>query len=64
MKGSEKLGLKLAIVFGLDILAIQPNFVAKNLAFGLHSLVVNLFLKLLSIVNILPKHSDQFLEFS
>ena len=62
MKKSEELGLKFAILFGLDIFAIQPNFVARSVALELYSLVVGLFLKLLSMVEVVPTHSHQFSE--
>ena len=63
LKSFEELSLKFPIPFCLDVFAIQPNFVARGVALGLHSLVVGLFLKLLSMVDVLPIDSHQFLEF-
>ena len=61
-KRSEELGLKFPIPFGLDVFVIESNFVTRGVAVGLYSLVVGLFLKLLSIVKVLSIHNHQFLE--
>lgn len=46
LKKAKELGLELTILFNLKVFAVQPNFVIKSIALGLHSLVVGLLLKL------------------
>lgn len=60
MKDSNKikeLSLKVAILFDLDIFAVEPNFIVRSIASGFYDLVVSLFLKLLSIVEVFPIHN-------
>ncbi len=59
----KELGLKLAILFGFNVFAIQPNFITKNIALGLHNFVIGLFLKLLSMVEVISIYNHLFLEF-
>ena len=53
LKRPKELYLQLAILLSLDILAIQPNFLAEDIASKLDSFIVSLFLEFLSIVEIL-----------
>ena len=46
----KKLCLQLLVALGLDIFAIQPNFLAGGIALRFDSLIVSLFLQFLSIV--------------
>ena len=59
MKRSEELGLQLPVSFGLDTLAVQPNFVTRYVVLRLHALIVSSLLKLLSMVEVLPSNGYQ-----
>ena len=53
LKRSEELCLQLPVSFGLDIFAIQPNFITSGIAPRLHAFIVSLFLKFLGMVEVL-----------
>ena len=46
-------------MFGLDIIAIQSNFIAKGVASRLDSLIVSLFLKFLGMVEVFLANNYQ-----
>ena len=48
----KELGLQLAVSLGLNILAIESNLFADSVTPRLDSLIVNLFLKFLSMMEI------------
>ena len=50
-------------MFGLDVFAIQPNFFARGVALMFDSLIVSLFLKFLSMVEIFLANNYQLFEF-
>lgn len=52
LKKAKEFNLKLSISFDLDIFTVQPNFVAKNIAFRLDSLIMSSFLRLLGMIEI------------
>ena len=43
---------KLLIIPGFDVLGIQPNVIAKDIALRLDAIVMNLFLKFLDMVEV------------
>ena len=45
----ERLGFQLPISLGLDILAVQPNLLARRVASRLYALVVSTLLQILSV---------------
>ena len=51
--------LQLLVMFGLDVFAIQPNFLAKGIASRFDSFIVNLFLKLLGIIKVFLANNYQ-----
>ena len=55
--------LQLPIAFGLDIFAVQLNFLTGDVASRLHSLIMSLFLKFLGMVEIFPTNNHQLSEF-
>ena len=46
----KKLCFQLPVAFGLDIFAVQPNFLAGGIASGFDSFIVGPFLKFLGMV--------------
>ena len=58
----KELCLQLPVAFGLDIFAVQPNFIAGGIAPRFDSLIMTSFLKFLSIVEIFPANNHQFPE--
>ena len=61
LKRSEEFGLKLPVLFRLDIFAIQPNFVTKAIATRLEAFFMSFLLKLLSIVEFFLANRHQIL---
>ena len=51
-KRSEELCLQLPVLFGLDIFAVQPNFITGGIASRLDAFIVGLFLKFLDMMEI------------
>ena len=54
---------ELPFAFGLDIFAVQPNFLAKSVAKWFDFFIVSLFLKFLDMVEIFSANSHQLFEF-
>ena len=48
----KELCLQLPVALGLDIFAVQPNFLAGGIALGFDSFIVSPFLKFLGMVKI------------
>ena len=66
MEDSERpkeLCLQLPVAFGLDIFAVQPNFLAGGIAPRFDSFIVSSFLKFLGIVEVFSANNHQFSEF-
>ena len=63
LKRPKKFCLQLPVVLGLDILAVQPNFLAGGVASGFDSLILSSFLKFLSIIEIFLTNNHQLSEF-
>ena len=59
----KELCLQLPFAFGLDIFAIQPNFLARGVAPRLDSLIVSSLLKFLDMVEVFLANNHQFSEF-
>ena len=59
----KELCLQLPVAFGLDIFAVQPNFLAGGVAPRFDSLIVSSFLKFLGMVEIFSANNHQFSEF-
>ena len=59
----KKLCLQLPVALGLDILAIQPNFLTGSVALRFDSLIVSLFLQFLGMVEIFLANNHQLSEF-
>ena len=59
----KKLCLQLPVAFGLNIFAVQPNFLARSVTPRLDSLIVSLLLKFLGMVEVFLANSHQFSEF-
>ena len=55
--------LQLPFAFGLDIFAVQPNFLTESIASRLDSLIVSSFLKFLGMVEIFLANNHQLSEF-
>ena len=62
-KRPKELCLQLLVALGLDIFAVQPNFLAGEVALGFDSFIVSLFLKFLGMVEILLANNHQFFKF-
>lgn len=54
MKKVEKLGFKLLIVLCFNVFIIEPNFLAQYVAPRLHTFVIYMFFKFLSLEWVLP----------
>ena len=66
MEDSERpkeLCLQLPVAFGLDIFAVQPNFLAGDVAPRFDSLIVSSFLEFLGMVEIFSANNYQLSEF-
>ena len=59
----KKLCFQIPVVFGLDIFAVQPNFLAGGVASRFDSFIVSLFLKFLGMVEVFSANNHQFSEF-
>lgn len=46
-----------AILFDLEVFAVQPIFVIKNYALELYSIIIGSFFKILSMVEVISIHS-------
>ena len=62
MKKTKKLGFQLAIPLSFEVLATQPDFVARDIALKLYSLIMDLLLKFLDMVEILLANVYKVLE--
>ena len=52
LKRFKELCLQLPVLFGLDVFAIQPNFIIGDIASRLNAFIMSLLLKFLSVVQI------------
>ena len=59
----KKFCLQLLVAFGLDIFAVQPNFLTEGVASRLDSFIVSLFLKFLGMMKIFLADNHQLSEF-
>ena len=59
----KELCFQLLVMLDLDILAVQPNFLARGVASRFDFLIVSLFLKFLGIVEIFSANNHQLSEF-
>ena len=62
-KRPKEFCLQLPVAFGLNIFAVQPNFLTGGVASRLDSLIVSSFLKFLGMVEIFSVNNHQFSEF-
>ena len=53
LKRFQKFRLQLLVLFSFDLFAIQPNFIIKSIASRLDAFIVGLFLKFLSVIEVL-----------
>ena len=60
---SKELYLQLPVVFGLDIFAVQPNFLTGGVAPRFDSFIVSSFLQFLGMVKIFLANNHQLSEF-
>ena len=51
--------LKLPVLFGLDVFAIQPNFITRGIAPRLDAFIVGPFLKFLGIIEVFIANNHQ-----
>ena len=58
-KQSKKLCLQLPVLFGLDVFAIQPNFITGGIAPRLDAFIIGSLLEFLGIVEILTSNNHQ-----
>ena len=63
LKWPKELCLQVPVAFGLNILAVQPNFIAGGVTPRFDSFIMTSFLKFLGIVEIFPANNHQFFEF-
>ena len=52
LEQSKEFCFQLLVVFGLDVLGIQSNFIARDMVSRLNAFIVGLLLKFLSMVEI------------
>ena len=62
-KRPKELCFQLPVTLGLDVFAIQPNFLARGVASRFDSLIVSLFLKFLGMVEIFSANNHQLSTF-
>ena len=55
----KELCLQLPVMFGLDIFAVQPNFLAGGISPGFDSFIVGSFLKVLGMVEVFAIYNHQ-----
>ncbi len=58
-EGSKKFALELLVPLCLNVLAVQPDFLAGSVATTLHSLIIGSFLQLLCVEKVLTANFDQ-----
>ena len=58
-KRSKELRLQLPVSFGLDVFAVQPNFITGGIAPRLDAFIVGPFLKFLGMVEVLSANNHQ-----
>ncbi len=58
-EGSKKLALDLLVPLRFDVLAVQPDLLARSVAAALYSLVVGSFLQLLYVEKVLTANFYQ-----
>ena len=59
----KELCLQLPVALGLDIFAVQPNFLAGKITLGFDSFIVSPFLQFLGMVEIFSLNNHQLSEF-
>ncbi len=59
-EGSKKFALELLAPLHLNIVAIQPDFLARSIATALFSLIMSSFLQLLCVEKVLIANFHQF----
>ena len=59
-KRFKELCLQVLISFGLDIFAVQPNFITGGIAPRLDAFIVGPFLEFLGMVEVLSANDHQF----
>lgn len=57
MKKSKKLSFKFTIYSSLDIFIVQPNFVINGIVFKLYNVIIDLFSKFLSMIEVFSIYS-------
>ena len=62
LKKTQELYFELAILYGIEVFAIQPDFVARDVALCLSFFIVRLLLKLLYMMEVLLADGHQLLE--
>ena len=63
LKWPKEFRFKFPILFGFDVFAIQPDFVTRDIAFWLCTLIVHLLLKILSVLEIFTANGHEILKF-
>ena len=58
-KRSKELRLQLPVSFGLDVFAVQPNFITGGIAPRLDAFIVGLLLTFLGMVEVLLANDHQ-----
>ena len=56
----KKLCLQLPVTLALDVFAVEPNFLARSIVSRFDSLIVNLLLKFLGMMEVFPANNHQF----
>ncbi len=59
LEGSKKLTLELLVPLHFDVLAVQPDLLARSIAAALNSLVIGSFLQLLCVEKVLTANFHQ-----
>ena len=57
---AKELCLQLSFTLGLDVFAVQPNFLTRSIALKFYSLIMNLFLEFLGMVEVYLANNYQF----
>ena len=58
-KRSKELCFQLPILFGLNVFAVQPNFITRNIAPRLDAFIISPLLKFLSVMEVLLANNHQ-----
>ncbi len=59
LEGSKKLALELLVPLRFDVLAVQPDLLARSIAAALNSLVMGSFLQFLCVEKVLTANFHQ-----